>query len=96
VNQNGKGRETQGIIYINVNADGTKKLNVILDYRQLPEPDANGKINLTGFVNNYKQKATQPDYNLITARNHGQAKANNGTAKASVPKKDTSSFPVDL
>jgi hypothetical protein len=90
-------RDSQGCVYVNTNKEtGQKSLNIILE--DLPEPDAEGKITLIGLVNTYKTKATQPDFNVLTANKHGQERNTNGAqgraaAGVSKPKQ---AFPVDL
>lgn len=78
-----------GVIYVNKKDGGLTLFNLILRADQLPAPDKDGNIKLTGFKNDYKKSAKQPDINFRVPREQTAPQRNaNGNATARPKQKD--------
>ena len=77
-----KSESKVGCAYSKTTKNGGNYLSVLINADQLAaiEPDEKGNIRLSLFPNTYKEKDSQPDYNLVkpTARAAGVSGSNGG------------------
>lgn len=78
---NKKSESKVGCAYSKTTKNGDNYLSVIINVEQIAsiEPDEKGNIRLSLFANTYKEKDSQPDYNLVKPTPKGGLSSGGGS-----------------